>query len=349
LKLFLRSKDQKVITCAYTHAATRLVGGSTIASLLHKNTSLADTWFLVDEVGLIPLSTLGAMSRWAALGAHFVFFGDFKGQFAPFIDRWNFKNVNWEWSPLMEGLSNGLRIEISTYRRGKDLELFNWFYGMYGQEEVAGLVQESRERYAAACDPMCNPLVLTISHFHRREVNKIQNERLAPEGSIYCQWEGEDLVGATMQPQSMRIWPCASKDKLDGIHLIGCPRGSGKQFVVQGVIYCVMDITENEVELQMMPEYCHGAKDELVKIPIDEVCSQLRPTHAMCYYTMQGRTVKNRHMVLLDTDSMHFSVRALIVGLSRVEEGSFLHIGDSISQGLFVGERKVRQIDRRGD
>ena len=93
LKLLLESMDQKVITNAYTHAATRLVGGSTVASLLHKNTSLADTWFLVDEVGLIPISTLGAMSRWAALGAHFVFFGDFKGQFAPFIDRWNFKNV----------------------------------------------------------------------------------------------------------------------------------------------------------------------------------------------------------------------------------------------------------------
>ena len=150
-----------------------------------------------------------------------------------------------------------------------------------------------------------------------------------------------------MQPQSMRIWPSTSKDKLDGIHLIGCPRGSGKQLVVQGVIYCVMDITDTEVELQMMPEYCHGAKDESVKIPIDEVCSQLRPTHAMCYYTMQGRTVKNRHMILLDTGSEHFSVRALIVGLSRVESGSFLHIGDSTSQGLFVGERTVRQIRRR--
>ena len=74
LKLLLEFMGQKVITNAYTHAATRLVGGSTIASLLHMNTSLCDTWFLIDEVGLIPLSTLGAMSRYAALGAHFVFF-----------------------------------------------------------------------------------------------------------------------------------------------------------------------------------------------------------------------------------------------------------------------------------
>jgi len=348
MKVYLESMDQKVITCAYTHCATRLIGGSTIASLLHKNTSLVDTWFLVDEIGLVPISTLGAMSRWTALGARFIFFGDFQGQFAPFIDRWNFK-ICWEFSPLMESLANGLRIEISKYRRGKDLELFNWFHGMYGQEETAGLVRESRDYYPAACDPMCNPLVLCISHFHRYEVNRIQNERLAPPGALHCQWDGEDLIGATMQPQSMRIWSCTHKDKLDGIHLIGNPRGSGKKLVVQGVIYCVMDITDSGVELQMMSEYCHGAKDERVTVPIEDVCSQLRPTHAMCYYTMQGRTVKNRHLVLLDTSSIYFSVRALIVGLSRVEEGSFLHIGDSTSQGLFVGERKVRQIDRSRD
>ena len=161
-----------------------------------------------------------------------------------------------------------------------------------------------------------------------------------------CIWDADDLTGTCMQPQSMKIWPCSDEDKLDGIHLIGCPRGSGKQLVVQGVIYCAIDITETEVELQMLPEYCHGAKDERVTIPIEDVCSQLRPTHAMCYYTMQGRTVKARHIVLLDTQSQYFSVRALIVGLSRTTHGSFLHIGDDTSQGLFVGERTVRQIRR---
>ena len=56
-----------------------MVGGETVTLLLHLNGSLADCWFLVDEVGLLPLSTLGAMSRWLFLGARFIFFGDFDG------------------------------------------------------------------------------------------------------------------------------------------------------------------------------------------------------------------------------------------------------------------------------
>ncbi len=78
--------------CAYTHAATRLVGGETISHLLHldtqlADTQLADTTFLVDEVGLPPLSTLGAMSQWKVLGAKYICFGDYQGQFEPFTDR----------------------------------------------------------------------------------------------------------------------------------------------------------------------------------------------------------------------------------------------------------------------
>ena len=146
-----------------------------------------------------------------------------------------------------------------------------------------------------------------------------------------------------MQPQSMRVWASSDGEKLDGITLIGCPRGSGKELVVQGVIYCVMGITETHLELQMLPEYCHGRKDEKASVPIDEACAQLRPAHAMCYYTVQGRTVRDRHVVLLNTDHKHMSVRALIVGLSRATHGRFVHIGDSASESLFCGERRVRQ------
>ena len=137
-----------------------------------------------------------------------------------------------------------------------------------------------------------------------------------------------------MKPQDMWIWP--------GIELIGCPRGSGKNLVVQGVIYVVLEIGEETVKLQMREEYCHGADDEAVEIPRDSVVSQLRLTHAMCYYTCQGRTVKDRHIVLLDTDHSHFSTRSLIVGLSRATHGRYLHIGDEQSEQAFCG-RRVRR------
>ena len=138
-----------------------------------------------------------------------------------------------------------------------------------------------------------------------------------------------------MQPQSMYLWV--------GLELIGCPRGSGKQLTVQGVIYVVTAIAEDALELQMRPEYCRGAEDERVSVPLDEACAQLRMCHAMCYYTCQGRTVRDRHLVLLDTTHKHFSVRALIVGLSRATHGRWLHVGDDNSEALFGGERVVRQ------
>ena len=50
--------------------------------------------------------------------------------------------------------------------------------------------------------------------------------------------------------------PCSPRV---GLELMGCPRGSGKQLTVQGVIYIVTAIAEDALELQMRPEYCHGA------------------------------------------------------------------------------------------
>ena len=50
IKAVLEGLQQKVRVCAYTHAACRMVGGETVAHLLHLNGSLADCWFLVDEV-----------------------------------------------------------------------------------------------------------------------------------------------------------------------------------------------------------------------------------------------------------------------------------------------------------
>ena len=163
---------------------------------------------------------------------------------------------------------------------------------------------------SAECDPAHDPLVLCLSRKKRTRIHARQNARLKPDGALFCEWaQEEDLCGATMQSQSMCLWV--------GLELIGCPRGSGKQLTVQGVIYTVTAITENELELQMRPEYCHGRDDEKVSVPLDEACAQLRLCHAMCYYTCHGRTVRDRHIVLLDTKHKHFSVRALIVGLSR--------------------------------
>ena len=149
-----------------------------------------------------------------------------------------------------------------------------------------------------------------------------------------------------MLPQSMWIWPKMT--------LIGCPRGSGKDLVVQGVLYHIKEITETSVKLRMDEEYIKEYRQENdgdtaepktaeVEVPKEDVCSQLRMTHAMCYYTVQGRTIAGRHILLLDTTHPHFTTRALIVGLSRATHGDFVHVGDGETEQAFLGERKARQ------
>ena len=76
---------------------------------------------------------------------------------------------------LMHQLCNGFRVELQTYRRGADPQLFAWFRSLYGQEDARGLANESRARYPAECDPRSNPLVLCLSHKKRMRVNERQN------------------------------------------------------------------------------------------------------------------------------------------------------------------------------
>ena len=53
----------------------------------------------------------------------------------------------------------------------------------------------------------------------------------------------------------------------------------------------------------------------------------LRLTHAMCYYTIQGRTIRNKRLLLFGTGHPNFSRRALIIGLSRAAHGKDVHVG----------------------
>ena len=179
---------------------------------------------------------------------------------------------------------------------------------------------------------------------------------------MHLEWSGEDLTGTTCKPQSMTIW--------EGIHLIACPRGAGKTTlgVVQGVVYSVERISEDTVTLKMLPEYCNScttvgdveeevefegpdngfgapqlvdvskAKEE-VTVPLADVPAVLRLTHAMCYYTVQGRTLRG-HTLLLDTCHPQFSRRALIVGLSRATHGDHVHVATDDDARIFLGERR---------
>ena len=120
------------------------------------------------------------------------------------------------------------------------------------------------------------------------------------------EWEGQDPKGTTCQPQSMTIW--------EGFHLIGYPRGSGKEAaeVFQGAVYSVKGVSETWAKLQMLSDYCQNFEKATPILPLDEgegpsilplhegdkvtllledVQAVMRLTHYMCNYTVRGRTL----------------------------------------------------------
>jgi len=87
------------------------------------------------------------------------------------------------------------------------------------------------------------------------------------------------------------------------------------------------------------------AKQE-VTVPLQDLPAVMRLTHAMCFYTCQGRTLEG-NILLLDTDHPRFSRRALIVGLSRATHGDRVHVATPTQAEVFLGERrKVVRVKR---
>ena len=127
--------------------------------------------------------------------------------------------------------------------------------------------------------------------------------------------------------------------------MIGRLRVCGKvRFgIVQGVVHIVPDITESHVALTMHTEYQtqpephadapEDAPDSDVAdapvnatVPTSDVPHVLRLTHAMCYFAVQGRTLLNERILLLDTEHTCVSRRALLVGLSRAARARLVSV-----------------------
>ena len=114
-------------------------------------------------------------------------------------------------------------------------------------------------------------------------------------------------------PQDMSVWP--------GLKLLGCVKKSDEK-TTNGMEYEVMAVDDSTVTLRKLhpsgdPEK-HGAPFALSH---SETALRMRPQHALCYYTAQGRTLRDGPVTLMDTGHRHCTLRHLVVGLSRVGEG----------------------------
>jgi hypothetical protein len=152
---------------------------------------------------------------------------------------------------------------------------------------------------------------LCISHQSRMRINRRENLAAADahDRKLFVPSVGE-LKGAASQPQDMWIW--------EGLQLIGA--GSRRK-VLNGVLYIVVSFTEESISIRPHEDFQANA----VQLSLAEASECLRLCYAAVYYSCQGRTLKEQHVMLLDTDHPHFSMRHLYVGASRVQHSKYLH------------------------
>ena len=133
---------------------------------------------------------------------------------------------------------------------------------------------------------------LTVSNAERRRITKQINDRLhATKGGIY--------IEAAHQLDRQGFW------LFTGLHVVGCATDAG---IYNGQLYTVMGATRDSLRLQV-----YNSDDELEV----NMCSvrNVKPAHAITYYSCQGRTLRGRVRLYVQHPKM--TTTHLIVGLSR--------------------------------
>jgi hypothetical protein len=314
------------VPCALTHVAARLLaGGRTIRHVMSRRrngTNLQGTVLVVDEISMVPMATLAVMARYQRMGARFVCLGDFAGQFQPIADAWPGDVAG---SGLLRELCRSLHVELRTNRRAPESpEHYGFYTSLYPLADLPlqrPLLEEVAARYPWGGTDF--DLALTVSHYDRRRVNAWANRRREPTGMLV--YSRGYIRGASSQPQDMLL--------RRGVRLLG----AGSRRVLNGVEYVVSAVDDETVRVDMAEPFrtpraglsgselllAQRAEDDVALTHL-EAWQNLRLRYAMCYATIQGRTVREQRILLLGCRSRYFTARTLIVGLSRATDGAMV-------------------------
>jgi hypothetical protein len=289
---------------------------------------------IVDEVSMLAEGLLERLARWSLMGARFVFLGDFCQLLPVGQDekRWRMED-----SRVFKQLCNGLRICLTKNRRAAgDPEHF---------QRILELRSRVEARDGARSGPSCATIPGTARrstttsaslHQSRMRINRRENlaAAVAHDKKLFVPSVGEIERLLASQPQDMWIW--------EGLQLIGA--GSRRK-VLNGVLYIVVSFTEESISVRPHEDFQANA----VQLSLAEASECLRLCYAAVYYSCQGRTLKEQHVMLLDTDHPHFSMRHLYVGASRVQHSKYLHSYNRMIISIWPSDRKGKKWMARVD
>ena len=221
-------------------------------------------------------------------------------------------------------LCNCLRVLLTENRRAAgDWEHFNRIMTLRPNvdEEPDKWVLRFAERYPWKGEQIS--YYICLSHKNRMRINKWQNdlEKEHHRDKLFIASYGF-VKGCSSQPQDMWVWP--------GMQLIGGGRTSRK--VLNGVCYIVHSFDDLHLRVTTHPDF--GDEDEIIELEMREASDNLRLCYAAVYHSCQGRTLKQQHVLLMDTHKKYFTGRHLYVGASRVTSGEYLHVASCSNAGI---------------
>ena len=109
---------------------------------------------------------------------------------------------------------------------------------------------------------------------------------------------------------------------------------SPQSFAVSGNTVSVPDVAEdgnNTVDMNKIPRR--------VVLTREEFARTCRMAYARCYYTVQGKTCRDKHILLLGASHKHFDMRKLIVGMSRATHGKHVHVATPFDEERLLAVR----------
>jgi hypothetical protein len=319
-------------------------GGKTLAHILnvYRYGKVSNVTFIIDEIGLIPLSTWARIGAWSLMGAKFILLGDFRGQFEPIADCWRGPTSR---APASCSSSPAASTSICRPTAGPraTTTTSDFYTGLYplvkDPDELPRAVLRAQAAYpwtdagAGIGEEICD-LALVVSHPWRMRLNQYYNEtRDKREGAVLVRCN--ETVSSPQQAAG-HVAPL-------GMRLLCCCKSHAT--LVNGVFYTVEDIDRERVVVRMCRDYHprprratrtttrprgRAAKAEAQEGPIElshrDASVSLRLSHCLCYASVQGFTLRDTSVLMLDTRHQHFTMRSLIVGASRVTAARNLHV-----------------------
>lgn len=129
----------------------------------------------------------------------------------------------------------------------------------------------------------------------------------------------------------------------EGQIFLGCRRKSANIWkdIVNNCMYKVVAVDSAHLTVQLMAEGEAEENQPKIKLTHHDAVQYLRLSCARVYASVQGLTLRDQHLLLLNLHSPYMTARALYVGLSRATAGANVHI-PSENQWRDLCEGRVR-------